>query len=819
MANHGSRDALSRRIAIAGAALLLLAMPCRGDDFAVRARSFFDSHCVTCHDDVAKKAGLDLTDLSSKPLDSRSFDRWVKVFDFVETERMPPPRADKRPDATSRGEFLDLLRADLKAANQKRQQSEGRVVLRRLNRAEYENTLHDLLAIDLPLQHYLPEDASSHGFDNVAEGLRLSMLHMEQYLEAADAAIASAVDLRPRPSGIKTRFRYHDEESVLNDAKKTGKKSFRVLPDAVVVFDDNSPTVLHRFRGRERGRYKITISAYAYQAAGRPVWLKLYATDFKTKRLLGYFDLPVNEPREVEVIANLAQGELLDLSPYDTNYDAKGQVNYNVGAEAFEGRGVAIKWVEVEGPLFDSWPPTSVGRLFGDTRVEPVKKARPDRQSPAFAIAPDDPKSAAEALIREFASRAFRRPVGSDEATSYVKLVREGLEDGLSFENAMCIGFRAVLTSPRFLFFEERAGRLDDWSLASRLSYFLWSSPPDDSLRKLAADGTLHEPAVLRGQVERMLASPRSWAFVENFVGQWLELRQIDFTLPDRKLYPEFDDVLKASMVRETEEFFAELLRDDGRLNNFIHSDFLMLNRRLAEHYQIDGVAGEWFRKVSLPPGSHRGGVLTQASVLKVTANGATTSPVIRGAWVMKRLLGEPPPPPPADVPAFEPDTRGASTIREQLARHRSLASCASCHAKIDPPGFALENFDAIGGWGDRYRAERGSSVDRADIPKIKFHGRDVWEYRLGPAVDASGKLADGQEFRNIDEFKQLLMKREDQVALNVVRNLLVYATGAGIQFADRDVVEQILDRVKSRNGGLRSLVHEIVQSPTFQCK
>jgi len=818
MANRSSREALTHRTGIAAAVLLLLALPCRGADLAVRARPFFDTHCVACHDTDTKKGGLDLTDLSWKPHDPKSFDQWVKMFELVDSERMPP-RARNRPDSTSRGEFLNLLRTELRAANQARQQAEGRVVLRRLNRVEYENTLHDLLAIDLPLQHHLPEDASSHGFDNVAEGLRLSMLHMQQYLEAADVAISAALDLRRRPAGVKRRFRYHDEESVLNDAQRTGKKSFRILPDAVVVFDDNSPTVLHRFRGHDRGRYRIRIAAYAYQAAGRPVWLKLYATDFKTKRLLGYFDLPANGPREVEVIANLAQGELLDLSPYDTNYDANGQVNYNIGAEAFEGRGVAIKWIEVEGPLLDTWPPPGVGRLFGDTRIEPVKQARSDLQAPAFTIAPDDPKSAAEHLLREFASRAFRRPVKSDEVKFYVKLALQGLADGLSFENAMRVGYSAVLTSPRFLFFEERAGRLDDWSLASRLSYFLWSTQPDDSLRKLAADGTLHDPAVLRGQVERMLDSPKSWAFVENFVGQWLELRQIDFTLPDKQLYPEFDDILKASMVRETQEFFAQLLRDDGKLNNLVHSDWLMLNRRLAEHYQIDGVTGEAFRRVPLPPGSHRGGVLTQASVLKVTANGTATSPVMRGAWVMKRLLGEPPPPPPADVPAFEPDTRGASTIREQLAKHRSVAACASCHTKMDPPGFALESFDVIGGWRDRYRAVRGSSVERADIPKTKFRGRDIWEYRLGPAVDASGKLADGREFKNIDEFKQLLMQREDQVASNVARNLLIYATGAGIQFADRDAVEEILGRVRSRKGGLRALIHEIVQSSTFQCK
>jgi hypothetical protein len=248
-------------------------------------------------------------------------------------------------------------------------------------------------------------------------------------------------------------------------------------------------------------------------------------------------------------------------------------------------------------------------------------------------------------------------------------------------------------------------------------------------------------------------------------------------------------------------------------LSKFIDSDFAMLNRSMAEHYKIAGVTGEEFRAVKLPAESHRGGVMTQASVLKVTANGTASSPVMRGAWIARRLLGEPPPPPPADVPAFEPDTRGATTIREQLAKHRSQAVCASCHARMDPAGFALENFDVIGGWRERYRAEKG------DSPDVIFRGRKVWEYKLGPAVDASGELPDGRKFANIDEFKQMLLERQDQVASNLTRNLLTYATGAGIQFADREVVEAILTRIKAQNGGLRTLVHEIVGSRTFQTK
>lgn len=815
---HGFRRAPIARLLIASSVLLLSAGGSRGADLADRVRPFFVDHCAACHDADTKKGGLDLIELSWNPLDPKSFDQWIKIFDFVETKRMPP-RSREHPDPAARVAFLKPLKTELRAANLAKRRAEGRVALRRLNRIEYENTLHDLLAIDAPLQSLLPEDASAHGFDNVSEGLRISMLHMERYLEAADAAVSAALDLKRRPPAIDRRFRYHDEESVIDDAKKTGKKSFRVLPDAVVVFDDNSPTVLHRFRGHDRGRYRIRISAYAFQSGGRPVWLKLYATDFKTKRLLGYFDLPANDPREVEVIAELAQGELLDLSPYDTNYDDQGRVNYNVGAESFEGRGVAIRWVDVEGPLLDSWPPPSVRKLIGDTPIKPIKQPRSNRDAPAFSIVPDDPKSSIKSLLCKFASKAYRRPVEINEIQTYIKLAQQGLVDGLSFESALGVGVRAVLVSPRFLFLEEHAGRLDDWSLASRLSYFLWSTLPDDTLWKLAADGTLHDPTILREQVERMLNSPKSRAFVENFVGQWLELRRIDFTRPDKKLYPEFDDILKASMVEETEAFFTELLRIDGKLSNFIQSDFLMLNRRLADHYGIAGVTGEAFRRIPSPPGSHRGGVLTQASVLKVTAGGAATSPVIRGAWVTRRLLGEPIPPPPADVPAFEPDTRGAATIREQLAKHRSLAACASCHSKIDPPGFALESFDAIGGLRDRYRAERGSSVEPADIPKSKFRGRDIWEYRLGPLVDSAGELADGEKFTNIDEFKQLLMTREDRVAGALARNLVVYATGAGIQFADRDDLDEILARVKSSEGGLRTLVHEIVQSPLFQCK
>jgi hypothetical protein len=333
---------------------------------------------------------------------------------------------------------------------------------------------------------------------------------------------------------------------------------------------------------------------------------------------------------------------------------------------------------------------------------------------------------------------------------------------------------------------------------------------PDEELLDLAATETLADPAVLRQQVERMLRDPRSHRFTENFLGQWLGLRDIGATMPDPAIYAEYDELLKVSSVRETELFFEELLKNDLSLLNLVDSDFSMLNERLAWHYAIPEVKGQEFRKVKLPPQSGRGGMLTQASVLKVTANGTNTSPVLRGAWVLKNIIGRPAPPPPADVPAIEPDIRGAVTIREQLAKHRQNASCAACHDKIDPPGFALECFDPIGGRRDFYRASAGELVF-VDI--VKGWRISFWK---GRPVDASGETANGRHFSDITEFKRILLEDKDQIARNLTEKLLVYATGSIIRPADRAAVEAIVARGRARNYGLRSLVHDIVQSRVF---
>ncbi|HEV3027370.1 MAG TPA: DUF1592 domain-containing protein, partial [Planctomycetota bacterium] len=381
---------------------------------------------------------------------------------------------------------------------------------------------------------------------------------------------------------------------------------------------------------------------------------------------------------------------------------------------------------------------------------------------------------------------------------------------GLSFENAVRVGLKAALCSPQFLFLREKPGPLDGYALASRLSYFLWSSMPDTELFELADKGRLADPQVLRAQTERLLRNPKGRRFTENFTGQWLGLRDINATMPAETLYPEFDGLLQDSCVKETGLFFQEVLENDLSLLNFVDSEFTMLNERLALHYGIPGVKGLQFRKVSLPPGNDRGGVLTQASVLKVTANGTTTSPVLRGAWVLRNILGQPPPPPPANVSSLEPDIRGAVSIREQLARHRELASCTSCHDRIDPPGFALEAFDAIGGRRTRYRSTEG---EKTSVELTKEWRISV---KLGKTVDATGALPDGRRFRDVSEFRKILLEDRDQIARCLAGKLIVYATGSAIRSADGTVIDEILARVRGKSYGFRTLLHEVVQSRIF---
>ncbi|MGH7944425.1 MAG: DUF1592 domain-containing protein, partial [Opitutaceae bacterium] len=357
-------------------------------------------------------------------------------------------------------------------------------------------------------------------------------------------------------------------------------------------------------------------------------------------------------------------------------------------------------------------------------------------------------------------------------------------------------------------------GRLDDYALATRLSLFLWNSTPDETLRGRAARGELRRPDVLQTETERLLNDPKSRRFVEAFLDRWLDLRKMEDTTPSNLLYPDYylDDMLTEAALEETRLFFGDMLGRNLPARNIVDSDFTFLNERLAEHYGVHGVEGIGMRRVALPADSPRGGILTQASVLKVTANGTTTSPVLRGVWITERILGHTIHPPPAGVPAVEPDIRGAVTIRQQLEKHRADPSCASCHSKIDPPGFALESFDVLGGWRDRYRATADGH-----LPEIGF-GKNGWAYTFHHAlpVDASGALADSRTFSGVRDFKRLLLTDETQIARNLARHLVIYATGVPVRFSDRAPIERILESTKSQQFGVRSLVHAIIQSDLF---
>jgi hypothetical protein len=501
---------------------------------------------------------------------------------------------------------------------------------------------------------------------------------------------------------------------------------------------------------------------------------------------------------------------------------------------------VAFRWIEVDGPLYDESSRAGYRLLFGDLPLKKVALEQPGvsvdvvnlaaggrrgggggRGAPQLVptnvdVESSDHAADGERLLRAFLPKAFRRPVEEAEVQRYRALFQQRLQAGLGFAGAMRATYTAILASPDFVFVDEPPGRLDDHALATRLALFLWNSAPDDALRQRAARGELRRPDVLRTETERMLADPKSKRFVGAFLDYWLDLRKMSDTTPSETLYADYylDDVLVEAAEDETRLFFADLLERDLPARNLVDSDFTYLNERLATHYGMPDIKGVAMRRVALPADTTRGGFMTHASVLKVTANGTTTSPVLRGKWIMERIIGYTLPPPPASVPAIEPDIRGATTIRAQLDKHRADESCAMCHRKIDPPGFALENFDVMGAWRDRYRSSSAAELYDT-MGRFGKNGAPL-TFRLALPVESGGELADGRPFADVRELKRLLLQDEAQIARNLARQLLIYGTGAAERFSDRETVDQIVESTKSRHYGVRSLVHGIVQSELF---
>jgi hypothetical protein len=776
-----------------------------GADPALTVRAFLDQHCMKCHSGEKPKGDLTLDKLRSDFNDASNRTLWSHVLEKIDSGEMPP-KAKPRPPVADVRATTGWITARVKEANDKLRAIEGRVVLRRVNRHEYENTLRDLLGVQVSVKDLLPLDSSAEGFDNVGDALHTSSFLLARYLEAAEEALNQAIANRPQPQINTKRVTLNDAHQVRSSKEGVFRKS---SDGRVVMFSSSRWVAGTLFYAQERGRYRFRISVSAIQSAGKPVTFSVVSggggMGGPRGHLVGYFDAPADKPTVIEFEDQMEPKTSITILPYGL---ATAQTVSKVGAESWSDAGLAVDWAEMEGPLNESWPPPSHQRLFGDLKqgLAPTRN-----QSNRVEVISDAPEADARRILTAFARRAFRRPVVEKEIAPFVALVMKRMSQESTFEQAVRAGLAGILTSPEFIFLRETPGKLSDFALASRLSYFLWSSMPDDELLAKAEAGKLGDASVLREQVERMLRSPKHSAFTTNFLGQWLSLRDIDFTEPSHRIYPEFDDMLKASMLRETELFFEELLMHDHSITNFLASDFTMLNGRLARHYGIPDVHGWEFQKVALPASSHRGGVLTMASVLKITANGTSTSPVMRGAWVLDRILGTPPKPPPPDAGTIEPDIRGATTMREQLAKHRTIESCASCHVKIDPPGFALESFDVIGGWREHYRVTGGGKP-------VTLDGRRM-SYSQGQAVDAADVMPDGRRFTNIDEFKKLLLESKDQFARSLTTKLLIYATGGVVGAADQAEVAAIVEKTIPRNMGFRSLVHEVVQSNLFRSK
>ena len=844
-----------------------------------QVQTLFESRCLDCHDSDTKKGDLDLSALKPDFSNAENFVRWSKVHDRIASGEMPPKKR-ARPEAGEVKAVTGWLAESLIAAERGRRDAESRTGVRRLTRAEYENTVRDLF--DLPglaLQNGLPSDGSAHGFDKNSDALDISHVNLAKYLEAADRALDLAIATQPQAPERQThrislaRHVYlilmNGDAVMLKNQKRdtifpASGEHYHVGPAehvslaresvrsgaSVGVFrheDESFKPYFYDFAAVYPGRYRLQASFWSFQ------WDKgevLPARGTEAARLdvvhleeggrggghpsdvLGYFDAPSLNPRvhEFETWLNFKDTigfNTASLAPV-VNYTRKGR------AMAFTGPGIASDWLEIDGPIHEVWPPQAHRMLFGDLPLtefkpeenrgvrKPVRKQlrqetlapnRPDTSKGIWSVHSERPLADADRLLAAFLPRAFRREVEESVRKDYLAQVEARLKAGDCFETAMRSGYRMALCSPDFLYHIEPAGRLDDAALASRLSYFLWNSMPDVALMQLAAEGRLRERAVLDAQIKRLLADSRSDRFIEDFLGQWLKLRAIAANDPDKKLYPEFSAYLQGSMVAETRAYFRELIERDLNASHLVKSDFAMLNEKLAVHYGIPGVSGPKIRRVRLPSGSPRGGFLTQASILKVTANGTTTSPVVRGAFVMGRLLGKPPEPPPPNIPAVEPDVQGTTTIRALLDKHRADSTCGSCHAKIDPPGFALEAFDVIGGFRDRYRTiGTGDSAPRGSIdPFIGI------SFKLGPQVDPSAQLPDERKFVDIIELQDLLVSDTRALLQNLATQFLIYATGRDIAFGDRAALEDIVARTEKRGGGIRTLIHEIVQSELFQ--
>ncbi len=753
-----------------------------GGLLAKEPRAFFKTYCLRCHDADKQKGDFRLDTLKREFGAEATAQTWAEVLFRINSGEMPPKK-EKQPSAAELGEAAEWISQAIEAGRAERMAKRGPVAHYRLSRDEYAHTVHDLLGVhfDPRMPGALNEDPRWHGFDRIGSMLSLSPSHVTRYLQVAEKVLAEAFPERPpkldkggREAPKKLRWLLFPGRREGNfNAREPGVYKVRVTLSAMPSFKGRMP------------RLSIWNNSLKKGMAGRDVVApedKPITVEFEVALAKGGYSLINETPGKLDDGHTLSHtpktiGKLLDLNE-------QKPVGYKLLLD--DGRPVfpllLVDKVEYEGPIVS----------------DAVRKKRDE-------LYPRNEKDPAEAraCMERFAGLAWRRPVKPSELERYLKLMQTELDAGEKFRRAYLGALTGILTSKNFYYLVEgepakRRDQVNDWELASRMSYFLWSSTPDEALTEAASRGQLKSPETLRDQMRRMLDDPKIGRFTDAFPRQWLQLHKVGMFPPDMDLYPDYDKWLEKSMSLESTSFFNEVFEKNLSLKEFIASDWTVMNSRLALHYQMPALEQAGFQRVQLRPQDHRGGVLTQASVLMLTSDGTRHRPVHRGVWVSEAIFGRTPPPPPPNVEPLEPTPfdKPKATIRQQLEAHATHATCASCHAKIDPLGFAFDNFNAIGQW----RSEENVPGGQGDNPQVK----------------ASGKLPDGRSYAGPDEFKQLLAQDIDRFAEAFVEQLATFALRRMMTVDDRTQIKAIAQEAQNDDYKLRALIEHFVMSDLF---
>ncbi len=772
-------------------------------------QTFLRDHCLDCHSGEDAEGGADLESLLQRTdtaalADEGTFASWVRVYERVRDGEMPPADYgsidEESSDFPQRQSFEAETHQWLKSTQEAELEKLGRTRGRRLTNQELEATLHDLLAIDVPLSGLLPEEVRHEGFTNIAAAQSMSHFQLEDHLAVVDAALDAAFERANEPESQNRVIDYNARRLARSNPDRRCRdpemrNGLAVVWNSTMIFYGRITSTTMR----EGGWYKIRFRASSVKPPeGRGVWCTIRSgrctSGAPLLTSIGTFEA-TDEPTEHTYTAWVPKDHMLEIRPADATLKVGrfrgGQVGVGEG-EPQNIPGVALHDMSIERLYPGGTPDATRQQLFGEIPVTASKDGL------TIHVSGDQLRDALHRQVHRFAEQAARRPLDLQAVEPFQRLLVSELDKGTAPIDTLRGVYRAILCSPRFIYFSEPAGQLDSFAVANRLSYLLWGSMPDDTLWKLAESGRLLEPGEVRRQTKRLLEHPRGRDFVDRFAESWLDLANIDFTEPDRKLYRDFDLVVQNAMLEETRRSVDYALRNNRPAGELVTAGYTFLNGRLAEYYGIDGVDGQEMRRVDLPEDSVRGGLLSHGAILKITANGTNTSPVLRGVWISQRILGQPIAPPPENVPAIEPDIRGATTIREMLAKHKADAACASCHQKIDPPGNALENFDAAGRWRESYIA----------VAKGKS--------RKGQPIHTADTLPDGRAFESYKDFQQLWQSTPEPIARCFVEHLLKFATGAEIAFADRETVDEIVASTKQENYGLKSLLHAALDSRIF---